>query len=285
KWKAYLRWEESNPLGLDQRTLFTRIHIAYKKALIQMTYHTEIWFMAYTWANNVADYEEAVSILTLGLKINPSSHLLTFALAEIFEIQDKYKDVHKIFTRLLSNLRSHLEESGKSRSSSQTSLRSNKPQDAVELEDSERQKEYNLAWIVYMRFVMRVEGLKALQSVLHRVRFDRWVTWGTYEASALMAYHGGGDKEVASRIFEDGMIPFGRVIEYVLQYLDFLISVNDKNNAQALFERAVQVLGLNQARPLWECWSKYQYQCGDIETILEHVKRLEERFPSGIVSF
>ncbi|PPQ85539.1 hypothetical protein CVT26_012750 [Gymnopilus dilepis] len=273
-----------------------------------MTYHTEIWFMAYTWANNVADYEEAVSILTLGLKINPSSHLLTFALAEIFEIQDKYEDVHKIFTRLLSNLRSHLEESGKSRSSSQTSLRSNKPQDAVELEDSERQKEYNLAWIVYMRFVMRVEGLKALQSVLHRVRFDRWVTWGTYEASgqlaqvsswesdhlfpnrhpsatALMAYHGGGDKEVASRIFEDGMIPFGRVIEYVLQYLDFLISVNDKNNAQALFERAVQVLGLKQARPLWECWSKYQYQCGDIETILEHVKRLEERFPSGIVSF
>jgi len=47
KWKAYLKWEESNPLELEdsqQATLITRIQRVYRKALIRMRYYTEIWF-------------------------------------------------------------------------------------------------------------------------------------------------------------------------------------------------------------------------------------------------
>jgi len=49
KWKAYLKWEESNPLELEESqkaTLFTRIQGVYRKALIRMRYYTEIWFAA-----------------------------------------------------------------------------------------------------------------------------------------------------------------------------------------------------------------------------------------------
>lgn len=48
KWKAYLKWEESNPLELEEKdkaTLITRIQSVYRKAVIRMRYYTEIWYV------------------------------------------------------------------------------------------------------------------------------------------------------------------------------------------------------------------------------------------------
>jgi cleavage stimulation factor subunit 3 len=45
-WKNYLKWEESNPLELedkDKATLITRIQGVYRKALIRMRFFGEIW--------------------------------------------------------------------------------------------------------------------------------------------------------------------------------------------------------------------------------------------------
>ena len=95
KWKVYLKWEESNPLGLtgsQEVTLITRIQGVYRKALIRMRYYTEIWlvapilqawlifdellrFMAYTWTSSVGKSEEAISILKAGLQANPSRYV------------------------------------------------------------------------------------------------------------------------------------------------------------------------------------------------------------------
>jgi cleavage stimulation factor subunit 3 len=47
KWKAYLKWEESNPLEIEEKdraTLITRIQGVYRKAVIRMRYYTEIWY-------------------------------------------------------------------------------------------------------------------------------------------------------------------------------------------------------------------------------------------------
>jgi cleavage stimulation factor subunit 3 len=43
-------------------------------------------------------------------------------------------------------------------------------------------------------------------------------------------YHITKKTAVASRIFEKGLEQFGDEIEYVLRYLQFLISVNDDNS-------------------------------------------------------
>ena len=45
-WKGYLRWEESNPLELeekDKHVLASRIRAVYRKALVRMRYYPEIW--------------------------------------------------------------------------------------------------------------------------------------------------------------------------------------------------------------------------------------------------
>ena len=45
-WKNYLKWEESNPLELEEKdrtTLIQRIQGVYRKAVIRMRFYSEIW--------------------------------------------------------------------------------------------------------------------------------------------------------------------------------------------------------------------------------------------------
>lgn len=45
-WKNYIKWEESNPLEIedkDKPTLVTRIQGVYRKAVIRMRFYPEIW--------------------------------------------------------------------------------------------------------------------------------------------------------------------------------------------------------------------------------------------------
>lgn len=48
RWKSYLKWEESNPLELEEKdkaTLISRIQGVYRKAVIRLRYFSEIWFV------------------------------------------------------------------------------------------------------------------------------------------------------------------------------------------------------------------------------------------------
>lgn len=43
-WKSYLKWEESNPLDIeDKSTLNMRMQGVYQKALSSMRFHPEMW--------------------------------------------------------------------------------------------------------------------------------------------------------------------------------------------------------------------------------------------------
>jgi hypothetical protein len=48
RWKAYIKFEEGNPLVLeddDKATYITRVQSVYRKAVIRMRYHPEFWFV------------------------------------------------------------------------------------------------------------------------------------------------------------------------------------------------------------------------------------------------
>jgi cleavage stimulation factor subunit 3 len=47
-WKTYLKWEESNPLEIEEKdkaTLIARVQGVYRKALIRMRFYGEIWLV------------------------------------------------------------------------------------------------------------------------------------------------------------------------------------------------------------------------------------------------
>ncbi|KAG6856078.1 hypothetical protein H0H87_007608, partial [Tephrocybe sp. NHM501043] len=312
RWKAYLKWEESNPLELEEKdksVLLGRIQSVYRKAVIRMRYYTEIWFMAYTWTHSVGKHEEALNILKAGMEANPASFLLTFAYAEALETKKEFAEVHTQFDRLLSVLRVKLdeletrlaaEEAQKEaqnvnnpdiqavveqgvqpqpqQSNGSSGSDENKSRKSSEL--SERRTEYGLVWIMYMRFGRRAEGIKASRAIFSKARKDRWTPWEVWEAAALMEYHCSEDKAVGGRIFEKGMEFYADEIEFVLRYLGFLISVNDETNARALFERVIGTFPAERARSLWERWARYEYQYGDLDAAQKLEKRIGEVYPS-----
>lgn len=47
---------------------------------------------------------------------------------------------------------------------------------------------------------------------------------------ALMEYHCTKAADVATKIFEIGLKQFGDLIDFVVRYLGFLISINDENS-------------------------------------------------------
>ncbi|KAF9487360.1 hypothetical protein BDN71DRAFT_1436920 [Pleurotus eryngii] len=94
---------------------------------------------------------------------------------------------------------------------------------------------------MYMRFARRAEDIKSARAVFQRARKDRWVPWEVYDASVPI--------KPIKRTF--------REVDFVLKYLT---SINDDNNARALFERVINNLPADRARPLWERWAHYEYQ-------------------------
>ncbi|KAH0586846.1 mRNA 3'-end-processing protein RNA14 [Termitomyces sp. J132] len=307
KWKSYLKWEETNPLMLEEKdksVLVSRIQSIYRKALIRMRYYPEIWFMAYTWLNSVGKHDEAITILKAGIEANPASYLLAFAYAEALEVKEAFAEVHSQYDRLLGVLSAKLEELearikteasqnasdsftstdlGDLNSQSQSSPLTKQPSDEKTPKPSElreRRTEYGLAYNMYMRFGRRAEGIKSSRAIFGRARKDRWTPWEVYEAAALMEYHCSQDGAgVGSRIFEKGLELFADEVEFVLRYLGFLISINDKINARALFERVIGTFVPDRARPLWERWARYEYQYGDLNASLQLEKRIAEVYP------
>ncbi|KAG2111422.1 hypothetical protein BD769DRAFT_1630282 [Suillus cothurnatus] len=305
-WKTYLKWEESNPLEFedkDKATLISRIQGVYRKAAIRMRFYAEIWYMSFVWTNSMGKPEEALNILKSGMEANPTSFLLLlhFAYCELQESRKEHAEVTATFDKFLDVLRAELDElenrvnsanssftsdgSGRTVPTSAPAGNGSGPLPMRSLQKSKSfptEDKNGVVWIMYIRFARRALDLKAFRSVFAKARRDRWTPWEVYEAAALMEYHCNkdGGTGVASRIFEKGLETYGDEIEFVLRYLGFLISVNDENNARALFERVITAFPPERARPLWERWARYEYQYGDLEAAQKLEKRIAEVYPS-----
>lgn len=110
-WKQYLKWEEGNPLEIEDKSAFiVRMQGVYRKAVVRMRFFSEIWFMAYSWTNGAGRPEEAQQILKFGIEANPSSFILNFAHAEAQELAKNYTEVHSTFTNLLQVVQKEVEE-------------------------------------------------------------------------------------------------------------------------------------------------------------------------------
>ncbi|KAF7288478.1 CFIA complex component [Mycena chlorophos] len=328
RWKAYLKWEESNPLEIedkDKAILITRVQLVYRKALVRMRYFPEIWFMAYAWNLSVGNTSEAILILEQGLEANPESHALTYAYAEQLELaeikkhseQRNFTQIHTVYERFFGLLRRELTRLKQAVDAALAAtiarddpLRdvngsANGPanRDAPGPADSaiappdprmdelvERQKHYSNAWINYMRFARRAQGSKGGRDVFGKARRDEFTGWEVFEWAALAEYRysrndskGKNDndgKDVATRIFEMGMKKYADDPQYVLSHLSFLLTINDENNAQALFERVINTFTPQQAKPIWEQWSRSRYTYDDLQVVLDLERRIAQTYPN-----
>ncbi|KAG5219406.1 mRNA 3'-end-processing protein [Salix suchowensis] len=128
-WKAYLKWEESNPLEIEEKdkaSLITRIQSVYRKAVIRMRYYSKYG----SW--HIVGPHRSVKTMRLSRYSKPASKpihpgksfsnacryrvipimfspLLNFAYAEVLEAKGDVKAVHEVYGQLLTLLQKALE--------------------------------------------------------------------------------------------------------------------------------------------------------------------------------
>ncbi|RVE45605.1 hypothetical protein evm_009718 [Chilo suppressalis] len=132
-----------------------------------------------------------------------------------------------------------------------------------------------LAYVQYMKFARRAEGIKSARTVFKRAREDPRSRYHVFVAAALMEYYCSKDKNIAFRIFELGLKKFSHIPEYVLCYIDYLSHLNEDNNTRVLFER---VLSSGSLKPessvdIWNRFLEFESNIGDLVSIVKVEKR------------
>lgn len=256
-WKKYISWEKSNPLRTEDTTLITRrVMFAFEQCLLCLGHHPDVWYEAaqfleqssklltekgdVTAAKLFSDeaatvYERATSTL---LKKNM---LLYFAYADFEEGRLKYEKVHQIYSRFL---------------------------DIQDIDPT-------LAFVQYMKFARRAEGIKSARTVFKRAREDLRSRFHVFVAAALMEYYCSKDKNIAFRIFELGLKKFSDNPEYILCYIDYLSHLNEDNNTRVLFERVLSSGSLEPEKSveIWNRFLEFESNIGDLASIVKVEKR------------
>ncbi|SCV72519.1 BQ2448_4056 [Microbotryum intermedium] len=324
-WKSYLKWEESNPLDLENPNLLhARVGFAYKKALSNMRFFSEIWYLASEYHARLGKMEEAKTLLENGLKANPGSLLLGYKLVEIEEGHGHLEACYRVYEGLLDHFHRQLtqtvEETNELVAQAWNALdaefdikvqrengvgeededdsRQKRVQEKDEIKKRiEKQREAILntnkkavasIWVNQMTFARRAtpanEAVKQFRSVFSKARKSPYVTWQVVDASARIEYFWNNAAQVAGNIFEFGMKSFSADPDYVLRYLDFLIMTNNPNNARALFERTVALVEPSKARAVWDLMVQYEYEYGDHLAAQKIAKRFADTFPDVSVT-
>jgi cleavage stimulation factor subunit 3 len=121
------------------------------------------------------------------------SFLLNFAYAEAQENANNYLQARLTFQNLIKILQAEFDDEAERRDKNdlnhlaivqQYSFLSEStitPQKAF----AKRRMELSIAWIMYIRFARRSEGLKEMRSVFDTARMDKWIGWQVYEATGI----------------------------------------------------------------------------------------------------
>lgn len=267
-WKDMLKYEESDPMELgEQASVRTRVLLAYKKALTQLRFYPEIWYMAAAYARSQDKPDDANTFLKAGMEANPTSLLLHYAYAESEESKGHNEECHKVYNGLLERLQAEIEstntamqieikdaleekariEAQEKAARNQNMMKDNDDEDEVSEEVRNQEKESirraitdskteqlnelkRLAasvWIMQMRFARRAEGIQQARGVFSRARKWPHITWHVFEASAMLEMHWNKETKIATNVFEVGLKRFSDEVGFVKRYLDFLIMIND----------------------------------------------------------
>ncbi|XP_063836626.1 protein suppressor of forked [Ostrinia nubilalis] len=256
-WKKYITWERSNPLRSEDTALVARrVMFAIEQCLLCLAHHPDVWHQAAQFLDHSAklltekgdsnaarlfsDEAAAVYERATGGPLKHST-LLHFAHADYEESRLHYNKVHQVYTRYL------------------------------DMEDIDP----TLAYVQYMKFARRAEGIKSARTVFKRAREDARSRYHVFVAAALMEYYCSKDKNIAFRIFELGLKKFSHIPEYVLCYIDYLSHLNEDNNTRVLFER---VLSSGSLKPessvdIWNRFLEFESNIGDLVSIVKVEKR------------
>ncbi|KAG9303333.1 hypothetical protein G9A89_013659 [Geosiphon pyriformis] len=316
-WKRWIAWEKTNPLAFEDRTqLAQRVIYAYKQAMMYMRHYPEIWFEASNYWVELGKEEDAANLLKSAMECLPTSFLVHFAYAELQEHRKLYPQARESLETLIKNLTGQIqciEQSAKDeiellmRQSVESSPEESGGQIPIQLDgemreqlrirEKEREKDRgrieerkqrqveeiacgcSMVWIMLMRYARREEGVEVARNIFTKARKFPYLTYHVFVSAALMEYYFTKDPKIAGKIFDLGHKTFGDNSEYVIQYLDFLIGLNDNQNALAVFQKTLKGMPPEKAKIIWDKYSHYLSHFADLETLRKLDEKRAKKYP------
>ncbi|GBG61269.1 hypothetical protein CBR_g19801 [Chara braunii] len=246
-WKKLIAFEKSNPQRLDAAMCAKRVAFTYEQCLMYLYHYPDMWYNYATWQAEQGQHDPAVRVFQRALMALPDSAVLHYAFAEYQESNGNVRDARSVYDALIRN-------------------------DAAA---------NALAYIQFMRFIRRTEGVDAARKVFMAARKSPMCTYHVYVASAKMELCIDKDPKVARNIFELGLKKYIHEPAYILEYLDFLMQLNDDRNIRALLERALSVLPPEESAEVWDKFLEFELLYGDLQSVLKVEKRRREVLQDG----
>ncbi|KAG0137661.1 hypothetical protein HOY82DRAFT_646849 [Tuber indicum] len=141
-------------------------------------------------------------------------------------------------------------------------------------------------WINLMRAMGRVQGhgkvndpLGGSRQIFLDARKRGNINSDVYVESALIEYHR-YKHPAALKIFVIGMRMFSEDENSVLEYLKFLVAINDITNARDVFDGFVGRVTAEKARKVYEFFYKYEAHYGELDQVYMMEKRMSELYPT-----
>lgn len=276
-WRNWIKWEEKNPLEATEKSIVSsRVTYVYKQAMMTMWFYPEIWFEAADYAlhQETDGVKEALDILKMGMKANPTSALLCFKAAEVLEFSGQKEEAMNTCKSLLTNLKASYSKLEEKLTALKAEDETASPKaTAIEKLMDTKAKDITHTYIAFMAIVRRMEGIAQARQIFGECRKLPYSTYHIYIASASMELR--NDKpDIATKIFEIGLKRFSQNVEYIGEYIRFLIGINDDTNARALFEKSVSNMDPKDAKPLYKQFLDYEARFGELTSL----KKLEDRY-------
>ena len=170
--------------------------------------------------------------------------LIYFSYADFEECQMNFEKVHSIYKR------------------------------AIQLQSVET----TLVYIQYMRFARRAEGVNSARAVFKMAREDPRSKYHVYVSAAHMERY--NEKSIALKIFDLAFKKFGTQYEFVKEFLDFSVKVNDYKNTKALFEKilAMEIEPREKLPEIWNMFVDYERKSGCLSDIINSEERRKKIF-------
>mmetsp|Transcript_4442 Transcript_4442/g.13474 ORF Transcript_4442/g.13474 Transcript_4442/m.13474 type:complete len:743 (+) Transcript_4442:166-2394(+) len=246
-WRKYISGEKANTNELPPEELYRRVSYAYELALACLYRYPDAWIEAANYQKESDQIAEAETFLTRGIEALSTSALLHFALANLYELNDRAEQARKCFENLIQTAPSPL------------------------------------AYIQYMRFARRSDGIDAARRVFARARKDQHCcTFQIFVAAAQLEYHVNKLPKIAKNIFELGMKLFPTSVDYAMEFIQFLWYLNDDSMIRSLFEQVLSQLpkGID-SRVVWEKYVEFECVFGSAESVDKVVKRMSASLDNG----
>jgi cleavage stimulation factor subunit 3 len=217
RWKAWIEWEKSNPLILDnENVVYSRVIYAYKQAMMNMRFYPELWYSAAEYAKSKGRESEALEFMKNGIKANKLSFLLHYQFVENEEANHRITEVRSTLESLINNVSQEYEKMNKMAEFMKLQLAAEEEADTKQLADAaeaeriaivERQRrrktqremidqeheirvekiaeEATNAWIALMHAIRRAEGIKSARQVFAKARKAKPLSHHIFVASGI----------------------------------------------------------------------------------------------------